>query len=426
MSLDLKILRRLFEAADGFIIEAEEEEESSEKSDPKPEEAPKDKPKPGSFEDDPMGFILRKYVSLNEILSELMTPSFRDYVDGIFIVAPKPTTFKILLHNGQYFFLTYLGKAYEATIAGRNYYLIEIGEKERSMMAISRLLRFGSPLKTKGPEGAEQATRDEEGGDGGEEVDTTAEEGGEELTENIEILKAIIKKSLLNEAEKEQKKSVLFETALVLAWSKINKKNVPKGAVGESDASLVKQKYPELINKAEQALIATELTGGSGAKSTGKLTEPLTPFWTSHGATNKTSKSDVIIGDTRISVKAGPSQLMSGVSEEATATFYAALKKTPKLLASEEVQAILASIKKFAKGGRTSGNIRQALKTGEDKKLLIANKANKKAMALITVSSSGGHENKISKQAHNRDQFEHRFSQRHFYEASESTHLDDH
>ena len=162
---------------------------------------PEETSTPKTFEDDPMDFILKKYVTLNNMLSELMTPEFKEYVEGIFIVAPKPTTFKILLHNGQYFFLTYLGKAYQATIVGRNYYLIEIGEKERCMIAISRLLRYGSPLKTKGPEGAEQGTRDEEGGaaeGGGEEAPAPEEGGEEELTEAV--ITSLIKNKILNEA----------------------------------------------------------------------------------------------------------------------------------------------------------------------------------------------------------------------------------
>jgi hypothetical protein len=133
-------------------------------------------------------------------------------------MAPKPTTFKILLHNGQYFFLTYLGvpdksdKAgvYEATIEGKRYYLAGIGETERCMVAIARLLRFGTPLKTKGPEGAEQSTRDNTGMEGdwaektgemaaggeagaaAETPETGEEPAGEELQENLQILKRLL------------------------------------------------------------------------------------------------------------------------------------------------------------------------------------------------------------------------------------------
>jgi hypothetical protein len=204
---ELEILKRL-------IIEADEETTvDAEASD----EETVEEPKPGSFEADPMGFILKKYHGLNELMIELMTSDFKEYVDGIFIMAPKPTTFKIQLHNGQFFFLVYLGKAYEATIEGKKYYLMGLGEKERCMTAIARLLRFGTPLKTKGPEGAEQATREEDntgmegdwaakgGATGGITPEAGAEEtppeesGTEELAENTRILEGILKKTLVKE-----------------------------------------------------------------------------------------------------------------------------------------------------------------------------------------------------------------------------------
>jgi len=215
MNKDLEILKKL-------LAEADEDETT---------ETPEEEPKEGSFEENPMEFILKKYHGLKELMSELMTEDFEEFVDGIFVMAPKPTTFKVMLHNGQYFFLTYLGPAYEAQIAGKKYYLKGIGEKERCMMAISRLLRFGTPLKTQGPEGAEQGTRDNTGmeGDwaektgamstggelggamsaGGEEggAEAGGEEGGEEeLTENINILKAL----LLREAK--EPSADLFKT----------------------------------------------------------------------------------------------------------------------------------------------------------------------------------------------------------------------
>lgn len=189
---------------------------------------------PQGFEEDPMGFILKKYPGLNEVLNYLMTESFKEYVDAIFVVAPKPTTFKIVLHNGQYVFLQFMGKAYQATVLGKNYYLMSIGEKERCMVAIARLLRYGNPLKTKGPEGAEQGTRPEEetgleGGATGEEVggaeggETAApetgggEEGGEELKE-LRILQEILKKSLneKTESDKPSEDSIVWSKTLTI------------------------------------------------------------------------------------------------------------------------------------------------------------------------------------------------------------------
>jgi hypothetical protein len=153
MTMNIEILKKLLREADEEVK--------------KPEEKPEEEVSKSPFEEDPMGFILKKYVTLKDLLEELMTPSFEEYLNAIFIVAPKPTTFKVLLHNGQYFFLTYLDKVYQATIGGKNYYLLGIGEKQLAMQAIARLLRFGTPLKTQGPEGAEQGT---EVADGGEEL----------------------------------------------------------------------------------------------------------------------------------------------------------------------------------------------------------------------------------------------------------------
>jgi hypothetical protein len=112
---------------------------------------------PKTFEDDPMNFILNKYENLREELTYLMSENFEELITGIYILAYKPTTFKVVLHNGQYFFLMFMGKAYQATVAGKNYFLLTTGEKQRCMLAIARMLRYGSPLKVKGPEGSEQA-----------------------------------------------------------------------------------------------------------------------------------------------------------------------------------------------------------------------------------------------------------------------------
>ena len=349
---------------------------------------------PKTFEDDPMNFILNKYQNLNDILKELMSDNFKEYITGIYIIAPKPTSFKIVLHNGQYFFLTFMGKAYQATIAGKNYYLLTTGEKQRAMLAITRLLRWGTPLKTKGPEGAEQSTTTEEE-PAAEETpsETPTETGGEGgETESLEESKNLVKELLSNSNESineaEQKESVLFETALVLGWYKAKYgknyiKQVPADAVKQNEVQQLLSKYPELVDKGMKAVKKLGLTKGKSAYSAGKLTAPLTPFWSSYGATNKTSKADVILGDARVSVKAGPSQLMSGVKEETKATFYAALKKCPELLETKEVKQILKAIEKFAKAGRTKGKIAAALKTGKDEALLAANAANKKAMALL-------------------------------------------
>lgn len=179
---------------------------------------------PETFEENPMEFILNKYVSLNEIMTELMTKDYREYLEAVYIISPKPTSFKVVLHNGQYFYLTYMGPAYEATVAGKNYYLSGVGERERCMIAISKLLRGGNPLKTKGPEGAEkEAAAEEEGGEGGISAGETGEaEGGEaeggggeteELTESANLMmKLLLEEELKSQDTKPEVKKKDYDT----------------------------------------------------------------------------------------------------------------------------------------------------------------------------------------------------------------------
>ncbi len=144
-----------------------------------------------SFEEDPISFILQSYPTLEQTLVMLMSRAYKDYITGIYITAPKPTTFKIVLHNGQEFLLTYLGKAYEATVLARRYYLMTIGDKEKATMAIRNLLQLGRPINTQGPgeETTANAGTEQPPAEGGAEETpaTTSPEGGspeEEKTES--------------------------------------------------------------------------------------------------------------------------------------------------------------------------------------------------------------------------------------------------
>jgi hypothetical protein len=151
-------------------------------NDPKPE-ASKER-ELSSFEEDPVNFILKKYPSLTATLQMLMSKDFKDYITGIYILAPKPTTFKIVLHNGQEFTLAFMGKAYEAKVEGKRYFLLTIGEKERATIAIARLLETGSPIKTEGPETEE--TSKPEGGEGTPEAAPETEPASTEEEETTE------------------------------------------------------------------------------------------------------------------------------------------------------------------------------------------------------------------------------------------------
>lgn len=137
-----------------------------------------------SFEEDPMNYILLKYPSLHQALNILMTDAFKDYVNDIYVVAPRPTTFKIVLHNNQEFFLIFTGKTYICKVEGKKYYLSFLSDKQRASKAIAQLLELGAPIGKPGPsaedDGAPKGPEDEAGLEGEEE--TTPEEGGEEET----------------------------------------------------------------------------------------------------------------------------------------------------------------------------------------------------------------------------------------------------
>ena len=105
-----------------------------------------------TFESDPLEYILQKYSSLDATMTDLLTPHYRDYISGVFVTAPKPTTFKILLHNGQEFYMIYGPRAYMVKVAGKKYNLINLNEEEFAIKAIAQLLELGMPPGSKGPD----------------------------------------------------------------------------------------------------------------------------------------------------------------------------------------------------------------------------------------------------------------------------------
>lgn len=86
--------------------------------------------------------ILGKFPTLKKTLSTLLTSEFDSFVGQIDWVAPKPTTFRIVLQNSDYFFLKWLGKGFEAQIAGKKYYLDSLPEYQQALDKINELLRF--------------------------------------------------------------------------------------------------------------------------------------------------------------------------------------------------------------------------------------------------------------------------------------------
>ena len=67
--------------------------------------------------------ILFKFPKLQETLTQLMSEEFTIFVDNIEWVAPRPTTFKVVLKNQNYFHLIWNTDNFIARISGTNYNL---------------------------------------------------------------------------------------------------------------------------------------------------------------------------------------------------------------------------------------------------------------------------------------------------------------
>lgn len=116
---------------------------------------------------------LTKFPELKAVIVDLLTADYGKFIDSIDWVAPKPTTFRVNLLNGQSFYLIWNKRSWIAEIEGKKYYLLNLPEEEMATKAIARILRYGAKIEKE--EGDSEA--------GG--VDTTGAEEIETETEEI-------------------------------------------------------------------------------------------------------------------------------------------------------------------------------------------------------------------------------------------------
>lgn len=145
-----------------------------------------------TFEDNPLEFIIQKYPSLDASLTDLLTPNYRDYITGIYVIAPKPTTFKILLHNGQEFYMVYGPRAYTVKVSGKKYNLINLNEEEFAIKAIAQLLELGMPPGSEGPDNQTENETPAPNADAKPEGEAPAEGEPEEIKEGLNKKKKFI------------------------------------------------------------------------------------------------------------------------------------------------------------------------------------------------------------------------------------------
>jgi|TARA_R110002012_G_scaffold293757_1_gene489565 hypothetical protein len=110
---------------------------------------------------------LTKFPELKDIIVALLTHEFDSFLEGIDWVAPRPSTFRIKLLNGQNFLLTYGSRSWIAQVEGKKYYLLNLDEEEFAAQAIARILQYGPAS--------------------GADVDADADAGGTEVEDEVDV-----------------------------------------------------------------------------------------------------------------------------------------------------------------------------------------------------------------------------------------------
>ena len=144
--------------------------------------------------------------------------------------------------------------------------------------------------------------------------------------------------------------------------------DVNASAAGEKIAATLLKNYPEL--KTLQC------------SQTGRIKASLSKFWTSYGASNKTPKTDIMLGNMRVSLKVGVSQLMSGGKAETMATFQAAIKNSESSITeSTEYKNTLSILENFVEASVAPTQLRPLIKSGENELVNQGEHAHKQIMA---------------------------------------------
>ena len=178
-----------------------------------------------------------------------------------------------------------------------------------------------------------------------------------------------------------------YESAIVMGYYSAQGLEIPDAsALDISSTDYNKVLKDPLLKKAgeeiaKDLLKSNKIPKKKSAKQTGRASYDLTPEWKKTGANNKTPKTDLLIGNSRISLKIGPAQLMSGGKAESLATFNAALAENKNLSKSKEVKEIVEAFEGFVSRGLTQGgNVNDYIKgkkKGKDEIIANGDKAHK-------------------------------------------------
>lgn len=138
---------------EGLLDELEEAEEEAPEEEPQPEEAPDEDAPEETILEDSTDTILAKFPTLKQAIIKLQTEDFKEFVDRIDWISPRPTAFRINIKNGQDYELKWTGKTFEARILGKRYLLSNIAEYQQALDKLATLYSE-APMKGAGEDAA--------------------------------------------------------------------------------------------------------------------------------------------------------------------------------------------------------------------------------------------------------------------------------
>ena len=169
-------------------------------------------------------------------------------------------------------------------------------------------------------------------------------------------------KSFIQLIKEDATEGAVFEEVIVAAW---NGTPEPKTKTIAPDAGKKIVKY----------LKSQKITGKTASKLPTKgvdVTTDWSKFWLPEKvpSATKTPKTDILIGNNRISLKMGAAQLMSGGTNESKATFYAALRSMEKSgldVNKDLFKEIWSKLDTLTRGAIAKGKVEGEIQKGKDK-----------------------------------------------------------
>ena len=159
-------------------------DEDEEDEEPTPEEEPDTEAPEETVLEDATDKILGKFPTVKAAIVKLQTEQFKEFVESIDWISPRPSSFRVNLKNGQDYILKWTGKTFEAQILGKKYLLSNIAEYQQALDKLAILYKE-APMTGAGD--GEPADVDTGGGGGGggefpgDDAAGGGEEGGEDL-----------------------------------------------------------------------------------------------------------------------------------------------------------------------------------------------------------------------------------------------------